>query len=499
MEDKSKITQLENTINSLQRGMAALFKKVEMLEFRLEAAEKENLEYIENNIDLDSELERLKDKDKKRDLELRNASREIESLKSENDKLRNKIHKKNSRNSSIPPSHDYSRPKSNQSLREKSDKKVGGQEGHKGNTLEFNSNPTEVLNHLPKVCENCGNKLVGDFSFVQKRQVVDLPKFVPDVIEHRVYKCTCGCGQTTLGKFPKGVKAPVSYGPRTEATIAYLSVRQYVPIKRIEEMLRQLFGLNISSSTICNKLAQSSDKLLKYYTWIQNQIEKSRVVGSDETGCKVNGEKGWMWTWQNELFTFLKYSDTRGFKAVTDTLPKGLPNSILVHDSLHAQFKVPSKGHQMCIAHLLRELNFFIELGDKWSIKFKQKLKDSLLLLYKIKAYPTKNYRRSINKLNREADKILGKKKKGKGKLIAFRNRMIDKRESLFRFLDDPSIPPDNNASERAIRNVKVKIKVSGMFKTEFGADQFAVIRSVIDTFVKRRQPVMKSLIKVIS
>lgn len=499
MENNSKITQLENTIVSLEKGMSALFKKVENLESRLDKAEKENLEYIDNNIQLDSELDALKEKDKNRDLDLRNANREIESLKSENEKLRNKIHRKNSRNSSIPPSHDYSRPKSNQSLREKSDKKVGGQKGHEGNTLEFNSNPTEVVKHLPKICDNCGNELVDDYSFAQKRQVVDLPKFTPDVIEHRVYACTCGCGHITLGKFPKGIKAPVSYGPRTEATIAYLSVRQYVPIKRIEEMLRQLFGMNISSSTICNKLAQSSDKLLKYYSWIQDQIEKSSIVGSDETGCRVNGEKGWMWTWQNELFTFLKYSDTRGYKAVTDTFPKGLPNSILVHDSLHAQFKVPSKGHQMCIAHLLRELNFFIELGDKWSVKFKQKLKDSLILLNKIKANPSINYRRSINKLNRETDKVLGKKVKGKGKLTAFKNRMIDKRESLFRFLDDPSIPSDNNASERAIRNMKVKIKVSGMFKTEVGADQFAVIRSVIDTFVKRKQPVMKSLIKVIS
>jgi len=69
----------------------------------------------------------------------------------------------------------------------------------------------------------------------------------------------------------------------------------------------------------------------------------------------------------------------------------------------------------------------------------------------------------------------------------------------LFRFLDDPTIPPDNNASERAIRNIKVKTKISGMFKSDIGADQFAVIRSVIDTFIKRRQPVMKSLFNMVS
>jgi len=319
------------------------------------------------------------------------------------------------------------------------------------------------------------------------------------VTEHRVYKCDCGCGHVNLGSFPKGVKSPVSYGPRTEATIAYLSVRQYVPIKRIEEMFKQFFGMNISSSTICNKLAQSSDKLLSYYSWIQDQIQKSKIVGSDETGCKVNGTKGWFWTWQNESLTFLKYSDTRGFKAVTDSFPQGFPNSILVHDSLHAQFKVVAKGHQMCIPHLLRELNFFIEIGDKWSIRFKQKLKESLTLAQKIKNKPSKSYQTSITKLNQQVDELLSGNKKEKGKLGAFKSRMRTKRESLFRYLDDPSIPSDNNASERAIRNMKVKVKVSGMFKTDLGADQFAVIRSVIDTFIKRRQPLMKSLIKALS
>ena len=76
---------------------------------------------------------------------------------------------------------------------------------------------------------------------------------------------------------------------------------------------------------------------------------------------------------------------------------------------------------------------------------------------------------------------------------------MRKKRSALLRFLDDPDIPHDNNGSERAIRNIKVKSKISGMFKTEIGADQFAVIRSVIDTFIKRDQEVLTSLFSKLS
>lgn len=499
MDNKPKKTDDNNSIESLNKLVDKLLIRVDQLEQRLDYEEKDNIRLMENNLDIAIEIDELKQREKQGQSELKKLKRENQSLKRENTKLQDKIYRKNSRNSSIPPTQDPNRPKTNQSLRIKSGKKPGGQEGHKGTTLDFSMSPTEVKDHYATICEKCGNKLSSALILSKKRQIIDIPPLLAEVIEHRTYSRACCCGHCTNGSFPKGVKAPVSYGPGIEAFIAYLSVRQYVPIKRIEELLRQMFGLKISASTICNKLAQSSDKLLLYYTWIHGQIERSKVVGSDETGCRVNGNKGWIWTWQTELFTYLRYSENRGEKTIKAAFPKGLPQAVMVHDCYSAQFNIQAKGHQICLAHLLRELNFFIETGDQWSIKFKHKLKQALLLLKKIKEYPRKNYGRQINKINREVDKLLERKNKAKGKILAFIKRIIKRREALFRFLEDPCIPPDNNASERAIRNVKVKTKVSGMFKTDLGADQFAVIRSVIDTFIKRKQPVMKSLIKVIS
>jgi len=487
-----------DTIKFLTDLTKKLLRKIELLEDRLEKSEQDNIQIIERSIDLDTEFDEFKIKYKLQETELKNKSKELIELKKENEKLRNKIYKKNSRNSSIPPSQDPYRPKPNQSLREKSRKKPGAQKGHKGYTLEFSPNPNSIEQHYPTICQICGNELTSELTFAKKRQVVDIPEIIPDIIEHRIYKRTCNCGHCSIGAFPKQVKAPISYGPRTETLIAYLSVRQYIPVYRIKEIFNQVFGIDMSQATVCNKLAQSSHKLLKYYSWIQNQIFKTPVVGSDETGCRVNGEKGWMWTWQSEQFTYLRFSNKRDFKTITDTFPDGLPNSVVVHDCLSTQFKIKAKGHQICIAHLLRELNFFIELGDKWSIKFKRKLKEALLLFKQIKLNPKKNFSNKIKNLNQHVDTLL-KETKLKGKVNTFCKRIRKRRDSLLRFLDDPNIPPDNNASERAIRNIKVKTKVSGMFKTEVGADQFAIIRSVIDTFIKRRQPVMKSLFNMLS
>lgn len=479
-----------------------LLNRVDSLEKRLVISEEENLKLIESNIELATDLDHLKTKYSLIQTELKNSKKRIEGLEKQKQYLNNKLHRKNSRNSSIPPSKDENRPPKNYSLREKSGKKVGGQKGHKGTTLEFSEQPTQVINHLPKVCDNCGHQLTSPLSLVQRRQIIDIPPIVPDIIEHRIFSQTCNCGHCNIAPLPKAIKnikTPISYGPGVEALISYLSVRQFIPINRIEELLFQVFGLNITAGTICNKIAKTSDKLLPLYTWIHRQITKSPVVGSDETGCRVNGKKGWMWTWQNELLTYLAYSPNRGELTIKDRFPNGLPNAIMVHDCYNPQFKIKCKGHQICTAHLLRELNFFIEQGDIWSSKFKQQIKKALNLLKKIKANPNKNFRRAINKIYKTVDQLLIGSKKHNGKLESFKHRMRKRRKSLFRFLEDPTIPPDNNGAERAIRNIKVKMKVSGMFKTELGADQFAVIRSVVDTFIKRKQPVLKSIIKAVS
>jgi len=67
-------------------------------------------------------------------------------------------------------------------------------------------------------------------------------------------------------------------------------------------------------------------------------------------------------------------------------------------------------------------------------------------------------------------------------------------RDYIFTFLYHPKVPPDNNGSERAIRNIKVKQKISGQFKSPTGAFNFAVLRSITDTALKNGQNILKAL-----
>ena len=499
MDNNSKNTTPTPDDKGFKVFMSGLFERIELLEKRLDKTEEENIKLLKGNIELTHKVDQLESENKTLKSQVKQLSTHVSELKKENEKLRNKIHRKNSRNSSIPPSQDPNRKRTNYSLREKSGKKVGGQERHTGHNLKMVRVPNNTITHIPQTCQKCGARLVANPKFVKRRQVIDIPPITPLVTEHQVYQRKCNCGYCNEGHFPKEVKAPVSYGSRVEALISYFSVRQYIPFKRIEETLRELFGLSISSATVCNKLEVVKDKLLKDYSWIQNQIPKSKVLGSDETECQVNGQKGWIWTWQTPSLTYLRFSSNRGEKTLLDVFPNGLPNSIVVHDSYATQFKLKCKGHQMCLPHLLRELNYFIEKGDQWSALFKQQLKAAIVLYQKNKKHPDKNFKRSRNKINKNIDQLLVGEKNGKGLLEAFKDRMRKKRNALLRFLDDPNVPHDNNGSERAIRNIKVKTKISGMFKTEIGVDQFAVIRSVIDTFIKREQPVLTSLFSKLS
>ena len=124
-------------------------------------------------------------------------------LEKENTFLREKLSKyenpKNSRNSSVPPSKDENRTPKTKSLREQSDRKVGGQKGHEGNTLKMTQTPDEIITYTPNFCGKCGSDIHElQAEFIGKRQVIDIPVVQPFYVEHQVYKKTCSCGHSKM-------------------------------------------------------------------------------------------------------------------------------------------------------------------------------------------------------------------------------------------------------------------------------------------------------------
>ncbi len=427
----------------------------------------------------------------------------VKHLLEENADLKRRLskyeHPKNSNNSSMPPSKDENRPK-RRSLREKSGLKPGGQKGRKGNTLKTVESPDFIQEHIPFYCQCCGESLdMIQAKCKGKRQVYDIPEIEIKVTEHQIFTKQCKCGQINEGEYPQEANAPVSYGNNIESLIGYFHTRQYIPFKRMKEIFSDVFNTPISEGGIHYLLDKLVAKAQPAYEMIKHKLQTNTkyAVGSDETGVKVNGDKHWAWTWQNEEATFITITDNRGQKSIDQTFKDGFKNSVLVHDCWASHFNTNAITHQICIAHLLRDLNYLNELyGHKWSQATKLLFQIALILEKQMKPsdYYTHNPRRGQfeNRLDFLINYNLPSDKHDE--LIRFQKRLKKHREYIFTFLYRPEVPPDNNASERAIRNIKVKQKVSGLFRSTNGAFRFAVLRSITDTVIKNDLNVLNSL-----
>jgi transposase len=425
----------------------------------------------------------------------------VSQLEKENAVLRSEIqllkNNRNSNTSSTPPSQDFGR--SNQkSLRQKTGKKSGGQKDHEGKNLQMTSLPDEIIEHKPHFCKECGEELNNqNCNFVSRKQEVDLPPVLPRYVEHQSYSCKCRkCGATTTTTLPERLKASIQYGDNIKALIVYLSVYHYLPYNRISELLQDFLNLPLSEGTIDNILKECSGKAYPAYEEIRKKVQNALVVGGDETGIKINGKKGWLFAFQNQNHTFLSASMSRGFQSISNVFGNGFPHSVYVSDCLPAQLKVESKAKQLCMAHLQRELANFIDVFDcGFSSQLSNLIHQAIELKYRLSETEYVLHKNKIKYFRTKLDKLLNDDHEGKHKkVLAFIKRLRKHRDFVFTFLQYPEVPPDNNGSERAIRNAKVKMKVSGQFRSLAGAESFAILRSIIDTAKKNSQNVLNVL-----
>jgi len=420
---------------------------------------------------------------------------EVTDLRTEIQLLKNG---RNSRTSSTPSSHDYGRSNKYNS-REKSGRKPGGQKGHKGSSLKMSQNPDETIKYFPKYCNQCGEEFssASVSELHERKQEVVIPPIIPKYVEHQSYRCRChNCNTETVSDLPLNLKANIQYGNNIQALISYLSVYQYLPSNRIKSFFNDVMNLPISEGTIYNILGSMSKKAEPAYKIIEGLIAKSRVVGGDESGVKINGDKAWFWVFQNSLLTYIKVAYSRSYESIIETFSNGFPNSVYVSDSLAAQLKIATKSKQLCLAHLLRELsNFEDAFNCTWASEMKQLFKSAILHKKEMDTIDYFQVSKKVKEFENKLSELLGydysnKHKKQK----AFVNRLLKNRNNILTFLYYHEVPPDNNGSERAIRNAKVKMKISNQFKSFDFANHYAVIRSVIDTTIKNSNDVFGAL-----
>lgn len=404
---------------------------------------------------------------------------------------------KTSANSSIPPSKNPIGIPHTQSQRKPSGRKTGGQKGHEGSTRLQSGNVTGTERWYPAtVCPICGKPLDMDTATVcARRQVVDIPlAIMATVMDHLQMQVKCSCGHCCKGQFPENVNAPVPFGPNIMALTAYLSTYQNVPFKRLTHLFETIFGLHISEGSVSNMLNTMKKISKKPYEMIRKKVADGEVAGADETGVNVNGRNNWLWAFQNNAATYLAFDKSRSHDVVNKNFSlEEQSGTVWVTDRLPAYFMgdVGMEDHQICIAHLLRNLTYTMQAfpDDPWSLDMLDLLKDSVHQRNQGNIGPevrTKMEERLDELLSRPP--VYTKEDGSDTELDRLKKGITKHRDYVFTFLTNPAVPPTNNDSEKALRPAKTKLKVSGCFRTEAGVENYATVASVIQTAVKNGQ-----------
>lgn len=422
----------------------------------------------------------------------------------------------NSSNSSKPPSSDGpKKPARVSSLRQPSGKKSGGQQGHKGETLRQTATPDDVVDHHPTSCSGCGAALSPETSEGHAaRQVFDLPEPQPLIVtEHRAHVCRCeSCSATTRAAFPEGVDAPVQYGARIAAFVVYLLHYQFIPEDRLKQLMNDLFGVSLSCATIAGMSRVCASRLEGFAQALRDLVAGANVKHMDETGFRIGGKTQWLHVACTSLLTFYRVCAKRG--ALLSDLVKVV--GVIVHDHWKPYYTMDGVRHALCNAHHLRELKALVDIEkEDWARQMQILLRRACHATNLARERGIALKPRLIERIKRRYAVIVAQglafhvaqpplaRARGKGNgrgrvprrtghnLLA---RLDRRKEDVLRFLDDPSVPFTNNQAEGDVRMMKVKQKISGGFRSEQGAEDFATIRSVVSTARKQGWNILQTL-----
>jgi transposase len=427
--------------------------------------------------------------------------RQIEDLKSTvaalNDKVRDLESRlgRNSGNSSMPPSSDaFVKP-----VRRKkpsSGRPRGKQPGVGGTSLALVEHPDVQVDVFPEACCGCGAVLPKVSVGFARRQCHDIPPISVHLTETRWHKVRCGCGAVTAEPVPDGVPDCPYYGPHLAALAVYLLVYQHIPVERSAELIQDVTGAAPSTGWIAAQLAKAAGLVDAPNKLIMTLLVLASVLHADETATNVAGAKSWLHvacTDKLALFTLAPRSKVGA--AAGGVLPNFV--GTMVHDALWLYRGFPDAEHQLCCAHVIRELTAADERfpGQIWAPQLRWAIAKMIKEADQARAQglhhvPPERLRRweiyydsavQAGLQHHPVNPLTDKQSKETNLLL----RLRDDRDDYLRFTWDLTVPATNNQAERDLRPIKTQMKISGCHASKTGAQNWLAIRSYIVTAIK--------------
>ncbi len=386
-------------------------------------------------------------------------------------------------NSSVPPS------KGQKPNQPEKTKRVGprtGSLGRKGGGRLLSCKPDQTITAMPPACAHCQAVLTETDQVLHARyDKIDLPVVRPVVTRVERYEghCPC-CGGVTLAPVPVGMEQGSPFSMNIVALALYLRFTHAISYRRLSQLFTHLYALQISEGALDAMMQRAKPCFDNQVSAILARLRRARIVCSDETTVRIDGRTHWNWVFQNDQVVIHIVRDTRAASVVTETMDGHRP-TIWVSDLYGAQ-----QGHadlwQVCLAHQLRDCQYAIEAGDAvFAPPMKALLLRAVVLARRRKSLAESTRRSYQRRLDRALNAIMVLAPTNRhGKRL--RKRYGKVRSHLFTFLEHPDVPPDNNGSERELRPTATYRKVTGGFRSNWGADLFAGVRSVVGTAARR-------------
>lgn len=381
-------------------------------------------------------------------------------------------------NSSIPPSQGK---KPNRDKTTRSGPRPGSL-GRVGGGRVLAADPNERVTARPTRCAHC-QAVFGEADHVLhgRYDKVDLPSVTPVItrVERYAGHCRC-CGGTTLAVLPEGLEAGTPFSINIVALAMYLRFVHAVSYQRLSRLMLDLYSLQISEGALDAAFRRVQPRFDADVASILARLRRARVICSDETSVRIDGRTCWNWVFQNSDVVIHVIRSSRGAGVVAEILDGHRP-AIWVSDLYGAQ-----QGHaeawQVCLAHQLRDCQYAIDAGDViFAPRMKPLLLRAVVLARRHRTLAESTRREYRRRLDRDLDTVMALMPDHRdGRRL--RRRYAKVRDSLFTFLNHPEITADNNGSERELRPTATYRKVTGGFRSEWGANLFAAVRSVIGT-----------------
>lgn len=408
--------------------------------------------------------------------------------------------KKNSSNSSKPPSSDIAKAPKDSKPKDK--RKRGAQKGHKRNLRKpFKENQIDKIVELSlEFCPTCGGKLVPSTEPPKAHQQVELVDKPFIVTEYRQdwYWCEhCQCYHAAA--LPKDIQKSGLFGPKLIALTAYLKGRSHMSYKTLQDFFNDALSLKVSTGFLAKQVRKVTNAMEKPYQELLDRLPHEKHLHIDETGSKENGKKRWTWCLRSPELTVFHINPSRGSVVLENIL--GLDYAGTISCDFFGAYRkfarLTSTELQFCWAHLIREVKFLAESKDKavarYGRRLLKKIQGMFTTIHQRDELSERTWSRKMQAHRKAILKVAWGTIPDDKDAINIAERLWNWRNEYFRFIKE-KIPPTNNPGEQTIRKVVIDRKVTQGTRSDWGNRWQERFWSVLSTCEQQGTNVMSFL-----